>query len=338
MTITDIARRVRMSPATVSKALNGRSDVSAKTRDRVMSVARQMNYPIPSRQPAARAARVGLISFRPSAQVLFEHYPFAKLIHAIEGEIAAAGGELLLDLENHDVPRCYRNRRIHGAIVIGETHRAEELAAMKDVPIVCTPDPVLAQRAHLFEPEPYDRVEQGNQTGAALAVQWLAELGHRRIGFLCYNQHRPVFIDRADGYRQAMHRAGLEPSLATYDVHYDQCIEQMIERIDSEGWTGVVAVTDNLAANLIGRLTLRGRTVPGDLSVVGFDNWPQENLWPGLPLTTVDGHLDVVGRRAVRLLYERLRESEPNPTPMRVVVEPSLVRGKSTAACKGERL
>ena len=131
-----------------------------------------------------------------------------------------------------------------------------------------------------------------------------------------------------------MYEADLEPLLLTYEVEASECHEPMADRIASCGCTALVAANDNLAADMVGRLTLRGWTLPEQLSIVGFDHWPQQEVWPAMPLTTVDGNLEEVARQTLELLRYRARGN--SGPPLHVTVVPRIVEGNSVAA-PGER-
>jgi len=322
-TVADIARYAEVSPATVSKALNGRDDISEATRGRILAVAKRLNYPFRRHhrvQPRRRTVgRIGLICFGTAAEALFRQYPYAKLIHAVEQEVAAEGDHLLVEFGVQGVPRCFQSGGIDGAIGLGVLGDPTELRAVKDVPIVFALDAPAATG--------FDCVCQDSRDGTELATRMLIERGHRRIGFLSHTAERRVFQERASGYALAMYAHGLPASFRTSPEHSTQCQQEFAEHVVREGWTATVAVNDNLACGLLGCLASMGVRVPQDVSVVGFDNWPQEQLWPGMPLATVDGNVEEAGRQAVQLLRRRI-DGQDGP-PVRITVPPRLVMGSS---------
>ena len=323
--VADVAKHLNLSPGTVSKALNGRYDVSAETRVRVLEAARHLNYPLKSRMRVGttRVRRIGLVCFSTQAERLFGDHVYGNLIHAIEGEVSAGGDELILELGVRGTPRCKRTGRIHGAIVLGSALSPQNVAALSDVPVVCTPDPV--------ETECVDSVCMDNFGGVRKLTQVLLDQGHRRIGFVAHSDYRLAFVERGSGYALAMHQAGLEAAYITAQGFTQECGEELVEGILAADLTAVVTANDNLAVHLMGRLAAKGVYVPRDISIVGVDNWPQENLLEGLPLTSLDGNTNEVGRQAVRLLRSRIDESNGRRHPLRITVAAELVQGNSVA-------
>jgi len=325
-TVADLARHIRLSPATVSKALNGRDDVSDRTRHRVLEAARKLQFPLTSyyagRAVSRALRRVGLVSFRLSAEMAFAQAPYSRVIHAIEAEVRSGGGELVLELAVRDEPNCCRNRNVDGLILLGPSHSPEQFEVLRGLPVVCTPDPVDAPGL--------DVVCQDNIAGSTAITQHLIQHGHRRITFVSHTHGRLVFAERAAGYLRAVHEAQLEPAWITDPRRRRDSAEELARRIAASDCTAVVAVNDNLGAALVGHLSLLGMQLPRDLSVVGFDRWPQQAVWPAMPLTTVDGNLEDVGRQAVELL--RSRRHQARGEPLKVCVAPRIVAGNSVAA------
>ena len=323
ITIAGLARRMRVSPATVSKALNGRDDVAEETRQKILSEARRLNMSLPRRRSRRRGARKGfaLVSFGMTPQVAFGHYPFARLIHAIQTEVGLDGGELVLELAAGDQPNCFKNRSVDGVILLGGVETEAQARLLRELPVVCAPDPVAQTEL--------DSVCQDNTGGARRITRHLIDRGHRRIAFVSHTWQRPVFIERAAGYQAAMYESQLEPLVLRASVDHRQCAREFAGSLSASDVTAVVAVNDNLAADLVGRLSMMGRALPEEISVVGFDHWPQQDIWAGMPLTTVDGNLDDVGRQAVELL--RYRAQHHDGAPLRVTVAPQIVEGKSVA-------
>ncbi len=323
ITVTELARHMRVSPATVSKALNGRDDVAEETRRQILSEARRLNMTLPPRRSRRRGARKGfaLVSFGLPSQVAFGHYPFARLVHAIQAEVRRDGGELLLELAAGDRPHCFEGRSVDGVILIGAVETEAQAHLLREVPVVCAPDPVTQPGL--------DSVCQDNAGGTRAITRYLLGRGHRRIAFASHTWRRPMFIERAAGYHAAMYDAQLQPMLLRESAGCEDGGKAIAKHVSASDITAVVAVNDNLAADLVGRLSMSGHKVPEEISVVGFDHWPQRGIWPGMPLTTVDGNLDDVGRQAVELLRYRVEHDEG--AALRVTVAPQIVEGNSVA-------
>jgi LacI family transcriptional regulator len=323
ITLAEIARVANVSPATVSKAINERDDISEETRQMVLRAAKRLNYRGPRRaqdEQASGLRRVGLISTGLSAQAAFADRPFARLIDGIRAEVDARG-ELVLELEAKGTPQCCRKRQVDGVIVIGPVEKSEQAELPPDMPVVFSPDPIAALNG-------VNGAYQDNFGGTALITRYLIERGHRRFVLAAHTRNRPVFLERAGGYLAAMYAARLEPATLDYDGPRPECLEEMATRLAQSDWTAVVAVNDNLTTELVVRLMMLGRRIPQDISIVGFDNW-KSGGWTALEPTTVDASLEEVGRQAVQILNYRLLN--PRSAPMRVTVLPKIVEGKSVA-------
>ena len=324
ITIAQVARHAAVSPATVSKALHGHEDIAEKTRRRVLATARRLDYQAPTQKRERRLMnrRVGLVSFGLSREAAFGHYPYARLMKGIQEEVRSGKGELVLDLECSGTPPCCRNHTVAGVLVVGPIDDPSVLDTMAGIPAVTTPDPV--------ELPGLCSVNQDNSGGTALVTRRLIAEGHVRIVFAAHTATRPVFMERAAGYYRAMLEAGLEPSALRFDTPATECGPRMAGQILESGQTAIVAANDNLATILVARLADLGVAVPADLSIVGFDHWPQPGLWPAMPLTTVDSGMEELGRQAVRLLSSRISAS-PDAPPVRMTVDPVVVDGNSVA-------
>lgn len=190
-----------------------------------------------------------------------------------------------------------------------------------------------------------DFVGVDNTYAAMEAVNYLVSLGHRRIGFLAPLEQISSIEERLAGYRDALTRAQLEPSpdlefrlplarsldLASLAVELNDVVDRM--RQASDRVTAVFAVNDFLAHLLSNSLIEHGLDVPGDVSVVGFDDIDRYS--PRTPfLTTMRQPFEAIGERAADLLLRRLRAPKDSvrPATYRHVLLPSqLIVRKSTA-------
>jgi DNA-binding LacI/PurR family transcriptional regulator len=163
--------------------------------------------------------------------------------------------------------------------------------------------------------------------GARLATEHLLDLGHREIlhlaGPLDWSEARA----RRDGWRAAMVAAGLrplEPLLGDWSLARGYAA---LDEVLASGATAVFAANDQLALGLLCALNEAGRSVPGDLSLVGFDDQP-EAAYATPPLTTIRQDFGSVGRRAVETLR---RAIAGEPGVVQSLVQPELVVRASTA-------
>ena len=354
-TLKEVAAEVGVSPATVSNAYNRPDQLSGEVREKVMEAARRLGYAGPD--PTARGLRrgragaIGVLyadrlsyAFADPAAVLF----FEGVSRAAE----EAGLGLLLvpgSISGRHDPEAVRGAAVDGFIVYCMAEGDRMIGAVRDrrLPAVLVDDP-----PEIFA-EGMSRVGVDDEGGARAAAEHLVELGHRRIAIVSFElapqpvgglagperQAQVAFRStrlRLDGYRKAVEGAGV----AWEAVPVYECPENVPEEganaarvllgMDPRP-TALLATSDQLAFGVIEAATEMGLSVPGDLSVVGFDDVP-EAARSNPPLTTV--HQDHVekGLLAGRLLVARLGGEEPEaPKTLRT----RLVVRESTAAPRG---
>jgi LacI family transcriptional regulator len=160
---------------------------------------------------------------------------------------------------------------VDGIIVFaGRLSDAKLKGYAKEVPIVVTGRSLRAPK--LFSLQIDDRL------GAMLAVRHLTGMGHRRIGFIAGSENHPDAIERFEGYKKALHEAGIDfdPRLvAVGDWHEEGGLRATSELLASPAeFTALFCVNDQTAYGACLALYRQGRTVPGDVSIIGFDDLP----------------------------------------------------------------
>ena len=183
-----------------------------------------------------------------------------------------------------------------------------------------------------FPPGPTcDFVGGDNHAGIEAAVEYLWSLGHRRIAHLTTDEPATAVLERLDAYGQAMLMAGLTPRPDwIVKIPHDETMNLSLacDHFFSlpEPPTAVVALNDALAYRFIAECQKRGKGVPEDVSVIGFDDVEQHSPRPAL-LTTVHQPFAKMGRRAADLLLRRLSESEsPQEARQHVLLPTPLVK------------
>ena len=330
VTITEIARQAGVSVPTVSRVVNGRSDVSPRTRARVEELLQRYGY---RRRPAAPGTRAALLD------LVFNDLDSPWAVEIIRGveEIAHAEGVGTVVSAIHgrsgaarEWMRNLRARASDGVILVTsalDTDLHEELRAL-DVPLVVV-DP--AGSPALDAPT----IGAANWSGGLAATEHLLSLGHRRIGLIAGPPRLLCSRARFDGYRAALEGAGLtldESLVVPGDFHPESGFAGCEKLLDlPEPPTAVFAASDQMALGAIEALRRRGLRVPQDMSVVGFDDLP-EVRWSAPPLTTIRQPLADMGKLAVRTVLKLTRNEHPD-TP-RVELGTDLVVRASTAPPK----
>lgn len=331
VTITEIARRAGVSVPTVSRVVNGRSDVSPGTRARVEELLREHGYrKRPAAPSASRAALLDLVFNDLDS-------PWAvEIIRGVEEVAHAAGvGTVVSAIHGRsgDAREWMRNLRARasdGVIMVTsalEPTLHEQLRIL-NVPLVIV-DPMGSPA--LDTPT----IGAANWSGGLAATQHLLALGHRRIGLIAGPPRLLCSRARHDGYRAALEGAGVtvdESLVVPGDFHPESGFTGCTALLDlPEPPTALFAASDQMALGAIEALRRRGLRVPEDMSVVGFDDLP-EVRWSAPPLTTVRQPLADMGKLAARTVLRLARGEHPDSP--RVELGTELVIRSSTAPPK----
>ena len=319
-----VAAEAGVSVPTVSKVLNARPDVSAATRERVAAVLRRHGYEVRPRT----AKRTGLVDDR----IVDLEGPWSEAV--VRGAVAEArrrGLDVVLsvELDPDDCGAWVRHalaRGTDGLVSVVAVPDAEARATLTEagVPLV-----VVDPRHRL--PEDVLSVGAGNFHGAFEATAHLLALGHRRIATITGVPEQDNAIARLAGYRAAMIRAGVPVDddlvcLSTYGVPAGyEGTQRLLARDDPP--TAIFACSDDTALGALRALREAGLSVPGDVSLVGFDDLPVA-AWTDPPLTTVRQPLVEMGASAVELVH---RARTASGHTLRTELATSLVVRESTA-------
>jgi LacI family transcriptional regulator len=305
-TIADVARRARVSTATVSRVLAGHGRARQETRDRIFAAARELGY-----RPSGVARSLRQRATRTLGLIItdIENPFFPQLVRAVEDAAHDLGYAILLCNAADDPEReseyldLLVDRWVDGVVIaassLGGRHR--EWLADAPLPIVLVNSP--EQDIGL------STISSDNHAGGGLAARHLAELGHRRIGLIGAPPRNVDGPARLAGARDAIRTAGIEHGVihvAADDagVTGGQRAAAEILAIDS-GVTGLVAYNDLMAIGAMRAVRAGGRRVPDDVSVTGFDDVDLA-AFVDPPLTTIAQSTAEMGRWAVDQLIRTL--------------------------------
>jgi len=331
-TMKDIAEQVGVSVATVSRVLNGRPDVSRKTRELVLQAVREWG-PVPGAARASRTfggARTGLVGV--TVPVVHHEY-YALIVGGITEALYEQELRLVLcpTRYEHIRERTLVEALVHdasdGGVLITPTESPDELRALlnQGYPFV-----VVDPREEL--PEGIPTVSAANVSGAKDAVDHLIALGHRHIGAITGPRELASMEDRFAGYCAALAAAGVLPDPAlvhrgNLDVPSGLAAARALLDLP-ERPTAIFAFNDNMAIGALQAAREIGLEVPRDLSVVGFDALDASRIVTPT-LTTIRQPLEEMGRLAVRLLLSVMEGQRSEA--MRVELATALVLGESSA-------
>jgi len=327
--MADVARLAGVSHQTVSRVINGQSNLRPATRERVEDAIRQLGYRPNTAARALvtrRSATIGVIG---SKSGYWGPSTVHRTIQAAGRDagyfVSSANLQSLTREELVDAIDHLRNQGVEGIVLISATDDAVGVARAQEqwgVPVVVVEGDPLRTRWTVG----VDQV-----AGAELGTRHLIELGHTDIVHLAGPQDWTEARARLQGWQNAMYAAGLRPSQhVTGDWSAASGFEVGREIAADEAVTAVFCANDQMALGLLRALSEAGRTVPDGqrgVSVVGFDDIPEAPyLIP--PLTTVRQDFEAVGRRAIEILRAAIADE---PAPDRLIKPELVVRASSAA-------
>lgn len=335
--IKDIAKRLGVSPATVSRALSDSGLVAEPTLSRIREAASALDYRpnVSARRLRTRRSMAVLMVVRDVGNPFY-----LEILKGVEAAARAAGYSVLMGNTENDPGReaeyfdMLRDGHADGMILMtgklpADPEFRERMPA--DLPVVVA--------LEVIEGSGFPHVQIDNEGAAAEAVRHLVGLGHRRIAHISGPVPEILSVHRRAGYHRAMREAGLHVPTG-YDVRGDyllkggrQACRQLFEL--TEPPTAIFAANDEMAMGAIHELRQMGRDVPSDVSVVGFDDlYLSEAFYP--PLTTVSQPRAEIGRAAMTLLLGMFSGTEA-PTEPIVLPTALKIRGSTAAVRTGDK-
>jgi LacI family transcriptional regulator len=335
-TIQELAERTGVSVATVSRALNGSPEVSEATRERILALARELDYTPSAAARTLQSRRshvVGVLLETGAGHPDLMHPFFQQVLVGLKHGAGALGYDLLLFATDepgngfggtHSYLRRAGHHGVDGVVVMGYDPNDPEMRRL-----VASGLPCITIDADPGEPH-CGYVMSENREGAAQAVRHLHELGHERIATIAGPQRTWPGAERLDGYRDEMRRLGAEVR-RTYVIEgdfYDEsgyrATRQLLEL--AEPPTALFAASDLMAAGALRAASELGVRVPEDLAVVGFDDIEVAGLIQP-SLTTVRQEMHDIGAAAAEGLGRMIDDPETQPVrrtvPTRLVVRSS---------------
>ena len=317
-TSRDIAEIAGVSQATVSRALRDSPLVREETRRRIQQIARDLNYFVNRNAAGLRTQQsttIALLVFDETEGKDAQINPFfLSMLGYITRSAATLGYDVLISMQQltDDWHIEYQaSHRADGLILLGYgdyTEYREKLdsLAAANTRFIIYGAPVGSQPGHSLGCD--------NTAGGRQATQHLLSLGRRRIVILGDTSKRhPEFEFRRNGYREALETAGLveEPDLVVHADNTEQdgyaAVAALLER-DVE-FDAIFSVSDVMAIGAIQALHDRGLTVPGDVSVVGFDDLPRA-AYVSPALTTVRQNIREAGEGLVKAIVTLIEGGE----------------------------
>lgn len=330
-TLTDVAARAGVSTATASRVLSGSQDrVSERLSQRVTAAAAELEY-VPN--PHARAlVRSASATVAVIVHDLADPY-FSEIAHGAL-RVAAEDDRLVMVCATFRDPgrevayvREMRAQRMHAVLLAGSSSAGMEMGSELAAELAAYRREG-GRVASMVPGHGHPAAVPDHVAGGRDAALHLVELGHRETAVVAGPSHLSSVAARLEGFTSTLAAAGVPPPMV---VHSDftrvggaAAVGEILDRLPKV--TAVLALNDLMAIGVIRRLGTEGRGVPGDVSVVGFDDIPPAaDFHP--PLTTIRVPMAEIGAEAMRLALT----SQPGERDERVTVFPTelVVRGST---------
>jgi len=327
--IEDVARLAGVSITTVSRVINKVGAVKEKNRAKVMDAVKELKF-----QPSVFAQRLAtgksnvVALLIPRYEGVFYSFYALELIRATGTLCEAFKLDLLLHLTDSHSKAPLNLRGVGGIIfsdIIGTRYQIEEAISL-GIPCVVINNYV--------EDLPVSCIAVDNSGGAKSAVDYLASLGHKKIAHISGDVTTQAAAKRLEGYEKALKEKRI-PVREDYVLKTDYSrgqARQAAERLFKmpEPPTAVFVASDSMALEVMAVARELGKNIPGDLSIVGFDDNPS-GLYGPVALTTVRQPLIKMAEEGVKEL-NRLMNSKKGITPKKIILPTELVVRESCRA------
>ena len=328
-TIREVAALAGVSHQTVSRVINGNERVSPETRERVEAVIARLGY---EPNAIARFMAHGRTHTFACLSPNLTDYTFACIIESAESEARQNGYFLLtasaptVDDFNLLVRQLVISRRTEGLLVINPYADERYLHLPEEFPVV-----FLGANA---QDETIDSISLDDEVSGALAVQHLVDLGHSRVAMLTGPMREDCSQDRQRGYLAVLGQAGIHQPEPGWIKQGDWtatsgylAMKAWLE--EGLNFTALFAQNDRMAVGAMRALREAGKSVPEDMSIIGFDDMPLASYFDP-PLTTMSQDLYAIGCQAARRLIQAVEHPGLAPQHQRMPAE--LVIRASTAS------
>jgi len=326
-TIKEIARKLRISPSTVSRALNDHPSIGLVTTMRVKKMAEELNYE-PNQTAIFFKQRktftIGVIL--PSLSEPF----FSSAISEIE-DVAKDHNYTVLMGQSHDdadrelqILQTFKKHRVDG-ILMSLGKNTEDLSFIElleesEIPVVffdCVPNI-----------DQVNKVYSDLSSGMKEAIEAFASIGHRRIALINGPENLLAAQERETAYKAALHENNLEYN-DKYIVHTDLTEQGNIEATDkllalSERPSAVISFNDFVALDVMKYARQKGLVQKKDVYFISYANYPLWKYMENPPMGSIEQHPDKQARKAAEILFENLEAKDPIE-PKTVVFESKLV-------------
>ncbi|WP_422106291.1 LacI family DNA-binding transcriptional regulator [Winogradskyella sp.] len=330
-TIQDIARELKVTPSTVSRALNDHPRISRDTKEAVQRVATKLNY---SPNYVASALRKGTTQLLGLVVPRINRAFFSSVVRGVEEIALNKGYSVIVAQSNEDLNRerdvikAFLNARVAGifsSLGKNTTQFDHYLEAQKrGVPIVLFDRTTTAIDASKAVIDDY--------MGGYMATEHLINQGCQRIVHFTSHQASNIYKERLRGYLDALkdHNIDLDEGLVIpCDLQLEDGIDAVNNVLSKKKYDGIFSTSDYTALGAIKALKAKGKSIPEEVCVIGFSNEPfTEFVEP--PLSTVDQFPEDMGKAAAELFFKQIESDSDLSTTYKTMLQPQLIIRKSS--------
>ncbi len=311
-TLEQVAALAGVSRATVSRVVNGSPKVLPDTVAAVERAIGQLGY-VPNRAARALVTRrtdsVAIVVPEPDSRVFSDPF-FAGILRGVSMTLAPTSSQLVLLIEpaegdDQRLLRYLRGGHVDGAIIVSHHGRDNVLQELAQLPL-----PIVFSARPLGVDVPVASVDVDNVAGARTAVEYLLSIGRRKIGTIAGPLDMTAGQDRLTGYKDVVKEAGLIEAVAFGDFTPDGGEQAALRLFDEfPDLDGLFVANDLMATTALRVLSQRGRRVPADVAVVGFDDSVLATTTTP-KLTTVRQPIEKLGARLAEILLAKIGGAE----------------------------
>lgn len=317
--IIDIARAAGVSPAAVSLALNNRNGVSDQVRRRIFDIASGMGYRglAGNGSPVNENISIRFLKIAKHGHIINEYHNafITEYLEGIESRVKQRKYKFEISFFNQvpleEIVESQREAEVDGFIVLGTELSAHELKFFGVIP-----KPIVFMDTY-FPFSAYDCVDIDNADGVFKAVEHLYRNGHRSIGLVTGSRETRNFRMREFGFREALEYFSIpvqEQFIFPVDPAFEEAAADMREHLHKikKLPTALFCMNDVIAHGCIRALREYKIAIPGDISVIGYDDLPISGFSEP-PLSTIRVSCRQIGHRALEMLAERIAGSTKMP-------------------------
>ncbi|MDC6365909.1 MULTISPECIES: LacI family DNA-binding transcriptional regulator [Flavobacteriaceae] len=332
-TIYDIAKKLNITAATVSRALNNNARIGKATKELVLKTAREMDY---EPNKLAQALKIGKSNIIGVIVPYINRNFFSNVIRGIEDELYPKGYHVIIcqthDTEEREVDTILNllNAQVEGILIslarFTKTNKHFEQVLKKNIPLI-----FFDRKKEL---KGVSSVTIDDFQGAYEATQHLVDQGSKRIAHLTVEGSIGIYIQRLAGYKQAL----LENNLA-YDENLVIALKSDIEEGKQAAQTlmtldnppdAIFSSTDHAALGVFKWLSQEGYDIPKDVSLVGFSNEPfTQFMQPSI--SSIDQAPREMGKMAARVFLEQVSDTSKMRIEKNVILSPTLLTRDSSS-------